>query len=68
MSLNFLIESQSTEWGELIFFFSVFFPQRYREAAQSFGEVLKLDGSYAEAAQELMRVQITQLMVCYMLV
>ncbi|XP_034425185.1 tetratricopeptide repeat protein 31-like isoform X2 [Hippoglossus hippoglossus] len=38
--------------------------KRYREAAQSFGEVLKLDGSYAEAAQELMRVQITQLMEC----
>nr|XP_019951383.1 PREDICTED: tetratricopeptide repeat protein 31-like isoform X1 [Paralichthys olivaceus] len=38
--------------------------KRYNEAAQSFGEVLKLDGSYAEAAQELMRVQITQLMEC----
>ncbi|CAB1418848.1 unnamed protein product [Pleuronectes platessa] len=38
--------------------------KRYREAAQAFGEVLKLDGSYAEAAQELMRVKITQLMEC----
>ncbi|AWO97678.1 putative nucleolin-like [Scophthalmus maximus] len=36
--------------------------KRYEEAAQSFSEVLKLDGSYSEAAQELMRVQITQLM------
>ncbi|XP_018543490.1 uncharacterized protein LOC108890906 isoform X1 [Lates calcarifer] len=36
--------------------------KRYEEAAQAFREVLKLDSSYAEAAQELMRVQITQLM------
>uniref|UniRef100_A0A3Q3L9N6 RRM domain-containing protein n=1 Tax=Mastacembelus armatus TaxID=205130 RepID=A0A3Q3L9N6_9TELE len=36
--------------------------KRYEEAAQAFKEVLKLDSSYAEAAQELMRVQITQLM------
>lgn len=38
--------------------------QRYEEAAHAFMEVLKLDSSCAEAAQELMRVQITQLMVC----
>ncbi|XP_041636066.1 STI1-like protein [Cheilinus undulatus] len=36
--------------------------KRYNEACLTFREVLKLDGSYAEAAQELMRVQITQLM------
>ncbi|XP_026208900.1 hsp70-Hsp90 organizing protein 2-like isoform X2 [Anabas testudineus] len=36
--------------------------KRYEEAAQAFREVLKLDGACAEAAQELMRVQITQLM------
>ncbi|KAL6118622.1 ttc31 [Pungitius sinensis] len=36
--------------------------KRYEEAAQAFREVLKVDGSCAEAAQELMRVQITQLM------
>ncbi|XP_016894575.1 tetratricopeptide repeat protein 31-like isoform X2 [Cynoglossus semilaevis] len=34
----------------------------YEEAAQAFSEVLKLDSSYAEAAQELLRVQIIQLM------
>ncbi|XP_059211292.1 uncharacterized protein LOC131989931 isoform X1 [Centropristis striata] len=38
--------------------------KRYVEAAQAFREVLKLDSSCAEAAQELMRVQITQLMEC----
>ncbi|KAK5875911.1 hypothetical protein CesoFtcFv8_026940 [Champsocephalus esox] len=36
--------------------------KRYVEAAGAFREVLSLDGSCAEAAQELMRVQITQLM------
>ncbi|KAF1380578.1 hypothetical protein PFLUV_G00165330 [Perca fluviatilis] len=36
--------------------------KRYDEAAQAFREVLKLDSSCADAAQELMRVQITQLM------
>ncbi|XP_040036825.2 uncharacterized protein LOC120821845 [Gasterosteus aculeatus] len=36
--------------------------KRYEEAAQAFWEVLKVDGSCAEAAQEMMRVQITQLM------
>ncbi|XP_005468311.1 tetratricopeptide repeat protein 31 isoform X2 [Oreochromis niloticus] len=36
--------------------------KRYEEAAQAFTEVFKLDSSCAEAAQELMRVQITQLM------
>nr|XP_020467065.1 tetratricopeptide repeat protein 31-like isoform X1 [Monopterus albus] len=36
--------------------------KRYKEAAQAFSEVLKLDSSCVEAAQELMRVQITQLM------
>ncbi|XP_074518378.1 uncharacterized protein LOC141784438 [Halichoeres trimaculatus] len=36
--------------------------KRYEEASQAFREVLKLDGSYAEAAQELMRMQIMQLM------
>ncbi|XP_034093074.1 LOW QUALITY PROTEIN: tetratricopeptide repeat protein 31-like [Gymnodraco acuticeps] len=36
--------------------------KRYAEAAGAFREVLSLDGSCAEAAQELMRVQITQLM------
>lgn len=36
--------------------------KRYEEAARAFGEVLKLDSSCAEAGQELMRVQITQLM------
>ncbi|XP_042368337.1 tetratricopeptide repeat protein 31-like isoform X2 [Plectropomus leopardus] len=36
--------------------------KRYEEAARAFKEVLKLDTSCAEAAQELMRVQITQLM------
>ncbi|KAL7375710.1 hypothetical protein ABVT39_022323 [Epinephelus coioides] len=38
--------------------------KRYVEAGQAFKEVLKLDSSCAEAAQELMRVQITQLMEC----
>ncbi|KAK2863180.1 hypothetical protein Q5P01_002713 [Channa striata] len=36
--------------------------KRYEEAAQAFREVLKMDSSCAEAAQELMRVQIAQLM------
>ncbi|KAG7495952.1 tetratricopeptide repeat protein 31-like isoform X2 [Solea senegalensis] len=36
--------------------------KRYEEAAQAFNEVLRLESSYAEAAQELMRVQIMQLM------
>ncbi|XP_061566270.1 uncharacterized protein LOC133420578 isoform X2 [Cololabis saira] len=36
--------------------------KRYEEAAKAFMDVLKLDSSYAEAAQELMRVQIIQLM------
>ncbi|KAM4564888.1 uncharacterized protein V3H82_013984 [Fundulus diaphanus] len=36
--------------------------KRYEEAADAFRDVLKRDGSYAEAAQELMRVQIIQLM------
>ncbi|XP_033992492.1 tetratricopeptide repeat protein 31-like isoform X1 [Trematomus bernacchii] len=36
--------------------------KRYAEAAGAFREVLSRDGSCAEAAQELMRVQITQLM------
>lgn len=37
--------------------------QRYEEAAQAFKEVLKLESSYAEAAQELLRMQMIQLMV-----
>ncbi|XP_045069727.1 tetratricopeptide repeat protein 31-like isoform X1 [Coregonus clupeaformis] len=36
--------------------------KRYDEAAQALKEVLQLDGYCADAAQELMRVQITQLM------
>ncbi|XP_035802374.2 uncharacterized protein si:dkey-33c12.4 [Amphiprion ocellaris] len=36
--------------------------KRYEEATQAFREVLKMDSSCAEAAQELMRVQITRLM------
>ncbi|XP_068611978.1 stress-induced-phosphoprotein 1-like isoform X2 [Brachionichthys hirsutus] len=36
--------------------------KRHEEAAQAFTDVLKLDASCTEAAQELMRVQITQLM------
>ncbi|XP_029025545.1 uncharacterized protein LOC114867216 [Betta splendens] len=36
--------------------------KRYEEAAQAFREVLQLDSACGEAAQELMRVQITQLM------
>uniref|UniRef100_A0A3Q1FTV1 STI1-like protein n=1 Tax=Acanthochromis polyacanthus TaxID=80966 RepID=A0A3Q1FTV1_9TELE len=36
--------------------------KRYEEATQAFREVLKMDSSCAEAAKELMRVQITQLM------
>ncbi|KAM7377362.1 hypothetical protein PAMA_013922 [Pampus argenteus] len=36
--------------------------KRYEESSQAFGEVLKLDSSCTEAAQELIRVQITQLM------
>ncbi|XP_029944088.1 tetratricopeptide repeat protein 31-like isoform X2 [Salarias fasciatus] len=36
--------------------------KRYEEAAQAFRDVLKQDSMCAEAAQELMRVQITQLM------
>jgi len=36
--------------------------KRYEEASQAFREVLKLDSACTEAAQELMRVQITQLM------
>ncbi|KAF7646385.1 hypothetical protein LDENG_00188400 [Lucifuga dentata] len=36
--------------------------KRYEEAAQAFREVLKLESSCADAAQELMRVQIIQLM------
>lgn len=53
-------------WWKLITFFPLpfFFLQRYEEAAQAFREVLKLDNSCPEAAQELMRVQITQIMVC----
>ncbi|KAK0149435.1 Tetratricopeptide repeat protein 31 [Merluccius polli] len=38
--------------------------KRYEEAASTFKDVLKLDSSCTEAAQELMRVQITQLMEC----
>ncbi|KAF6715881.1 Tetratricopeptide repeat protein 31 [Oryzias melastigma] len=38
--------------------------KRYEEAAQAFKGVLKLESSYAEAAQELMRVQMIQLMEC----
>ncbi|XP_053198916.1 leiomodin-1-like isoform X2 [Scomber japonicus] len=36
--------------------------KRYEEASKVFREVLKMDSACAEAAQELMRVQITQLM------
>ncbi|KAM7366228.1 hypothetical protein PAMP_015685 [Pampus punctatissimus] len=36
--------------------------KRYEESSQAFREVLKLDSSCTEAAKELMRVQITQLM------
>ncbi|XP_034020009.1 uncharacterized protein LOC117504622 isoform X2 [Thalassophryne amazonica] len=36
--------------------------KRYEEAAETFTEVLKLDSSCAEAAQELMWVQVIQLM------
>ncbi|KAM4612145.1 uncharacterized protein ACJ7VT_012735 [Polymixia lowei] len=36
--------------------------KRYEEAALAFKEVLKLDSACTDAAQELMRVQITQLM------
>ncbi|XP_078792159.1 uncharacterized protein LOC101161853 isoform X2 [Oryzias latipes] len=36
--------------------------KRYEEAAQAFKEVLKLESSYAEAAQELLRMQMIQLM------
>ncbi|CAL8376613.1 unnamed protein product [Gadus morhua 'NCC'] len=36
--------------------------KRYEEAASTYKEVLKLDSSCTEAAQELMRVQIAQLM------
>ncbi|XP_054907093.1 tetratricopeptide repeat protein 31-like isoform X2 [Poeciliopsis prolifica] len=36
--------------------------KRYKEAADAFRDVLKRESSYAEAAQELMRVQIIQLM------
>ncbi|XP_047241665.1 tetratricopeptide repeat protein 31-like isoform X3 [Girardinichthys multiradiatus] len=36
--------------------------KRYEEAADAFRDVLKRDSSYAEAAQELMRMQIIQLM------
>ncbi|XP_023992743.1 tetratricopeptide repeat protein 31 [Salvelinus sp. IW2-2015] len=36
--------------------------KRYDEAAQALKEVLRLDSSCTDAAQELMRVQITQLM------
>ncbi|XP_062300859.1 uncharacterized protein LOC134005858 isoform X3 [Scomber scombrus] len=36
--------------------------KRYEEASQGFREVLKMDSACAEAAQELMRVQMTQLM------
>ncbi|XP_037539305.1 tetratricopeptide repeat protein 31 isoform X2 [Nematolebias whitei] len=38
--------------------------KRYEEAADAFRDVLKRESSYAEAAQELMRVQIIQLMEC----
>ncbi|XP_039997132.1 tetratricopeptide repeat protein 31-like isoform X2 [Xiphias gladius] len=38
--------------------------KRYEESAQAFKDVLKLESSYAEAAYELMRVQMTQLMEC----
>uniref|UniRef100_A0A3Q3D6S2 Uncharacterized protein n=1 Tax=Hippocampus comes TaxID=109280 RepID=A0A3Q3D6S2_HIPCM len=37
--------------------------KRYEEAAHAFQGVLKLDASCAEAAQEMMRMQILQLMV-----
>uniref|UniRef100_A0A3P9HIH4 RRM domain-containing protein n=1 Tax=Oryzias latipes TaxID=8090 RepID=A0A3P9HIH4_ORYLA len=36
--------------------------KRYEEAAQAFKDVLKLESSYAEAAQELLRMQMIQLM------
>ncbi|KAM4714339.1 uncharacterized protein FYW61_019358 isoform 2-T2 [Anableps anableps] len=36
--------------------------KRYKEAADAFRDVLKRESSYAEAAQELMRVQIIELM------
>lgn len=49
--------------GYLFFILSLFL-QRYEEASQAFSEVLKLEGSYAEAAQELLQMQIMQLMVC----
>lgn len=38
--------------------------KRYEEAARAFRDVLALDGSYMEAARELMRVQMTHLMEC----
>lgn len=62
-----LLFSPDVPCGESSSLFSplpFFFLQRYEEAAQAFREVLKLDNSCPEAAQELMRVQITQLMVC----
>lgn len=63
MSLNFDLVPRT--WELIILcLFSLFFLQMYEEAAQAFMEVLKLDSTCAEAAQELMRVQITQLMVC----
>lgn len=62
MSLNVdLVPKQLICFPCLFFFFC---HQRYEEAAQAFREVLKLDGACAEAAQELMRVQIIELMVC----
>lgn len=52
-------------WQRILNFFSLsLFLQRYEEACLAFKEVLKMDSACTEAAQELMRVQIIQLMVC----
>lgn len=41
----------------------LFFFQRYEEAAEAFKAIIKRDSSNAEAAHELLQVQIIQLMV-----
>lgn len=46
------------------FFFFLLRLQRYADAAQALREVLKVDSTCTEARQELIRVQVSQLMVC----
>lgn len=51
-----LVKTQSLHRPSLL-------PQRYEEAEHAFRQVLEADGSRSDAAQELLRVQIAQLVV-----